>query len=384
MSEKKINNQNGLPKDGGGTESQATAFPKPVFVGADVPIRNLIARGKDVADRLKRKNEPDNARNAATWQAYKKIAVAVAKGGFDAFEKFAAKSTYNKACAAIRAYGPGLLSDLADTTLKRLNSKQPVPKEYIEAMENLVEILNAVCGYAFGEDRELLTPNELKPRKSKLQVLRGLPANWPHLVLEYAQTEMPGNTALHLTIALAMNSGARPAELAKGVLISRYGAELKITIPGGVKTRAIGDRGLGERWIRFGVDTPSRKLLDAALGDRDKVVLHGMKALDFCHAMIRIGRKLFPELKETVSPYAFRHRFASEMKAAGASWADIATALGHSTDKCTKTYGRARGKTDGSMNPTAVGAVKEPAAKRKPAGPAKSVGVAMDSLGMGG
>ncbi len=384
MSEKKINNQNGLQKNNGGAESQPTAFPKLVFAGADVPIRNLIVRAKDVAGRLKRKDEPDNARNAATWQAYKKIAVAIAKGGFGAFDNFAAKSTYNKACAAIRAYGPGLLSDLADTTLMRLNSKQPVPKEYIEAMENLVEILNAVCGYAFGEDRKLLTPNELKPRKSKLQVLRDLPVNWPHLVLEYAQTEMPENTALHRTIALAMNCGARPAELEKGVLISRYGAELKLTIAGGVKTRAIGDRGLGDRWIRICVDTPSRKLLDAALGDRDKVLLHGMKALDFCHAMIRIGRKLFPELKETVSPYSFRHRFASEMKAAGASWADIATALGHSTDKCTKIYGRARGKTDGSMNPTAVGAVKEPAAKRKPAGPSKSIGISLDGPGMGG
>ena len=383
MTIKNLNNQNGLPKEITENEIPVAAFPKPVFAGADVPIRDLIARAKDVADRRKRKDEPDNVRSAATWQAYKNITVAVAKGGFGAFEKFAAKSTYNKACAAIRAYGPGLLSNLADATLKRLNSKQPVPKEHIEAMENLVDILNAVCGYAFGEDRKLLTPNELKPRKSKLQVLRDLPVNWPHLVLEYAQTEMPGNTALHLTIALAMNCGARPAELAKGVLISRYGAELKLTIAGGVKSRAIGDRGLGDRWIRIGVDTPSRKLLDAALGDRDKVVLHGMKALDFCHAMIRIGRKLFPDLKETVSPYAFRHRFASEMKAAGASWADIATALGHSTDKCTKIYGRARGKTDGSMNPTAVGAVKEPAAKRKPAGPAKSVGMAMDGLGMG-
>jgi hypothetical protein len=383
MSNEKLKNPNGLPKGDAGKESQAAAFPAPVFAGADVSIRNLIARANEVANRLKRKDEPANACSAATLQAYKKIAIAVAKGGFGAFEKFAAKSTYNKACAAIRAYGPGLLSNLADTALKRLNSKQPVPKEFIGAMENLVDILNAVNGYAFGEDRTLLTARELKPRKSKLKVLRELPVDWAHLVLDYAQTMMPKNVVLHLTIAMAMNSGARPAELARGILISRYGVELKLTIAGGVKARAAGDRGLGERWIRFSVDTPSRKLLDAALGDKDKVMLQGMKALDFCHAMIRIGRQLFPELKETVSPYAFRHRFASEMKAAGASWADIATALGHSTDKCSKTYGRARGKTDGSMNPTAVGAAKEPAAKRKPAGPTQSMGISMDGPGMG-
>jgi integrase len=100
-------------------------------------------------------------------------------------------------------------------------------------------------------------------------------------------------------------------------------------------------------------------------------MLCGMDEKAFYYMISRLGRELYPTLGETLSPYCIRHQYATDLKAAGWEWGEIATALGQKTDKCTSVYGRARGKSDGSLVPTKVGAEAMPLEKRTAPGLAR-------------
>ncbi len=173
------------------------------------------------------------------------------------------------------------------------------------------------------------------PRRSKSASLKGLPPDWPELFLAEAGKQrgayLPRITALILT-------GCRPAELLAGITVQAVGTDaVRFVIPcakaGVGRLRSVtilqGDRyyeaakelAAAHSAIDLGGKKPSRK---NRLGDKVQT----------------IGHRAFPRRKEGISPYSFRHVFASDLKAGGYSDTAIAQALGHANVRTKSRYGR--------------------------------------------
>lgn len=337
-----------------------------------VLLRRYFLEALEFVQPLKRTYTPQTAPNAKSWDSYRRIVHNVWEGGSTFFNSIGSKSYYNKVCSAVRAIGPNFAGGLAKKYVAFIEQqRRPIPPFYVERFSVFLKNVSRLCegGDAFGEGKVFLTDKELEDRYSKLNLLPQLPIGWVGLMFSHALRTQGENRPLITGIALAANTGARPAEIAVGMKLSQCHEGLRLDIDNKIKERGTDDRGLGPRWIEMPVNTPSREYLRGLLGLEKEIMLRGMDEKVFCDTMIRICREIFPSLDETVSPYCIRHQYATDLKAAGWRWGEIATALGQRTDKCTSVYGRARGKSDGSLVPARVGADNAPAEKRKPPGP---------------
>ena len=84
----------------------------------------------------------------------------------------------------------------------------------------------------------------------------------------------------------------------------------------------------------------------------------------FSKTISRIGKLAFPKLDRAVTPYVFRHAFATDLRASGAHSAEaIAQALGHLSMRSMSAYGT-RGTTRPGARTHAVREVKAPIAPR--------------------
>lgn len=138
--------------------------------------------------------------------------------------------------------------------------------------------------------------------------------------------------------AICALTGARPSEIARGVRIELKSDGttqfLLISINGSKLTATTGQP---ERILRIKIDSVEAQHL-AAIAATGAVVV-GTHPANFCAAIIKAGRKAFPSLRETVSPYVFRHSLASDMKAAGIAPRSIAQVLGHQASESQQAYG---------------------------------------------
>jgi hypothetical protein len=337
-------------------------------------LRRYFLEARDYVQPLKRSYTAETVPNAKSWKSYLSIVTHVWKGGSTYFDSIDSKSYYNKVCSAVRACGPNYVEGLVKNYVDKIDRRIPIPTIYVERFVAFLKFVGRLCegGDAYGEGKVLLTGKDLEDRYSKLNLLPKLPVGWVGQMFSHALKTRGGNRPLITGIALAMNTGARPAEIAIGMKLSQCYGGLRFDIDNDIKERGEDDRGLGPRWIEMSINTPSREYLRGVLGLEKEIMLRGMDQKAFCDMIIRIGREIFTSLDETVSPYCVRHQYATDLKVAGWGWGDIATALGQRTDKCTSVYGRARGKSDGSLVPTRVGADATPLEKRKQPGLARS------------
>jgi len=97
--------------------------------------------------------------------------------------------------------------------------------------------------------------------------------------------------------------------------------------------------GLGEATARLTWPTPERSATGVILPPAER---HRRVSVSLGKRVERLGRIAFPRLTRPLTPYAFRHAIAAEMKASGAfSEAEIATALGHLSARTQQHYGSA-------------------------------------------
>jgi integrase len=163
-------------------------------------------------------------------------------------------------------------------------------------------------------------------------------------VVGWRETLLSHITPVHkLAAAVVALTGARPSEVARGIKlrIQRHGTDdlLFITIPG---TKITATAGQPERVLSIRTDTPIASFLVACLRSSGLETLTiSTCPANLCAAMIKAGRKAFPKLKETISPYTLRHAFASDLKAAGVGPEIIAAALGHRATETQQYYGYA-------------------------------------------
>lgn len=141
-------------------------------------------------------------------------------------------------------------------------------------------------------------------------------------------------------LAICALTGARPSEIARGVEIElvRKGATpfLRLRIKGSKVTEHSGQP---ERMLIVTIDSDAaRYLVQCAESGHSTITTH---PANLCAATIKAGRKAFPNLKESVTPYVFRHHLASQMKAAGIARKIIAQMLGHRATESQQAYGYA-------------------------------------------
>lgn len=146
--------------------------------------------------------------------------------------------------------------------------------------------------------------------------------------------------------AICILSGARPSEIAQGVMLSLVQKNNKPYLVMRIKGCKITDNsGQPERLLYVGMDSPEATFLGRLVqGQQSYVSTH---PANLCAAIIKAGKKVFPTLQETVTPYVFRHHFASKMKAAGLPPDVIAQTLGHRATESQQAYGYA-GSAGGS------------------------------------
>jgi integrase len=171
-----------------------------------------------------------------------------------------------------------------------------------------------------------------RPRYSKRRDLRGLPDDWQERIV----ARMPDYRLAALTNAV---TGCRPDELVTGVELAIEDDMLVVTIKGSKVTARTGQPWRRLSW-RLDSEWPLvRSLILAVQAGAFLVKIKCAKA--YSSAMRTAGRREWPGRKATVTPYCFRHAFASNMKALGMEALDIAAALGHCSDIAKKFYGSA-------------------------------------------
>jgi integrase len=139
--------------------------------------------------------------------------------------------------------------------------------------------------------------------------------------------------------AVSAMTGCRPSELEKGVRILLLDGMLVFAIAG---SKISQHSGQSKRVLSIDPATSTEggflsQLLSQCNGGMVASIRSG-KA--FTEAVASAGRRAFPHLRCRLSPYVWRHSFASELKAANVPPDEIAMALGHRVTETQECYGR--------------------------------------------
>jgi integrase len=137
--------------------------------------------------------------------------------------------------------------------------------------------------------------------------------------------------------------------LAKGVSVTKNGDSVTFRISG-IKTNS--GHGQPERTITISRTDLTARFIDA-LPDEGEVKVN---AGSLRTTLNRLSHRLWPKKKATISAYSFRHRAASDVKAAGVAPVVIAATLGHAVTKTQSMYGAsAQGSASRGEGITAAG-----------------------------
>ncbi|CDQ11958.1 conserved protein of unknown function [Acidithiobacillus ferrivorans] len=151
-------------------------------------------------------------------------------------------------------------------------------------------------------------------------------------------------------VSVAALTGARPAEIAKGVQVDKIaGGGLRFTIHGAKLDDATG-RGQKSRTIEVtradaAKSAEGRHLLAAGPAARE-VPLDGTPSA-FAHRVQRAGERAGVE---RVSPYDYRHSFADRARSDGAGRDELAAAMGHRSETSQAAYGGRAGTGGGGFS----------------------------------
>jgi len=192
--------------------------------------------------------------------------------------------------------------------------------------------------------------------KAKKPALKVLPPTWREDMWAYASEPEWQRARPQLLPALAvlLLTGCRPSEIQKGIRIAWRDHVLVVDIAG-TKCVDAGNRERGQPSRRYAfrtgldqeVSNPALRLLRlratqtfAKDGIGHCVVSHDADYL--YNSIVALGKAAFPKMRTRVSPYCFRHQYASDLKSdPSVSLEDAAKAMGHLSDYSIGKYGRA-------------------------------------------
>lgn len=159
-----------------------------------------------------------------------------------------------------------------------------------------------------------------------------LPRGWQDRIFDAARRED------RPAVAVLSISGARPAEIQKGVKIERLeNGGLKLTIRG---AKADEFRGSKSRELELKPEqvqeNKQASYLHKIAGDRGGTTVKTKDSENLSRRLSEVGQKN----GMNVSGYSFRHAFASDARAAGKEEKEIGAAMGHRSAVSTRSYGK--------------------------------------------
>ena len=258
------------------------------------------------------------------------------RGLLEVLQDTARPSTFYKRVAALRYFCFVRMDSLLDD-LRRLVGEVAVDGLAVQFSELLHQVQVLVCLQQQGMTQER------RRRRSKRQALAGLPFDWRTLLY---QRGCAGKYGLALLVSAL--TGARPYELVSGVEIWRQHDEtlrqdvihFKLM---GAKVKA--QQGQPERVISY-ASTDSNPLVVALVELLRNDLVEGRlfaqieNAANFTVEIRRLAKSLWPEHRQTVTAYCFRHQWSADLKAAGDADA-VSRGLGHVSAKTRRYYGTA-------------------------------------------
>lgn len=164
--------------------------------------------------------------------------------------------------------------------------------------------------------------------------------------------------ALRISWLTQCLTGARPAEIAKGVSATFKDGKLVLVVTG-AKVRK-GHAGQEKRELVFDVSSGMARMLFSLLDGRSSVIGNDRNANAYRSLVAYYCKKASPERKDTsrMSAYSAGHAFKADMKAENRSPTDIAAAMGHISTESASYYGGADKRT-GAVTPISVRATNK-------------------------
>lgn len=254
-------------------------------------------------------------------------------------------STYYTRVAALRFVVIHKIRHLLAQQDRQQRSHAP-DAQWLETVRALAIATGTLDAIPRGEGRCPI--KDRTPRRSKRQALRGLKQNWRESLI----ATLPDK---YRTACLVMAiTGCRPAELLKGVGVTSDGTRIVLHI-NGAKVRGI--QGQAFREITYDLTSGTVHPLVRELSERLRYQPIATVSLPSTVAAVtsairRAGHAIAPSKSQEITPYCFRHNFASDLKTTR-SRDEVAVALGHAVDATASRYGQ-RQMSKGALAPTTI------------------------------
>jgi integrase len=205
----------------------------------------------------------------------------------------------------------------------------------IDRIEHCLAVLRRYPPHGGEADSRWSVPPEGQTRKGKRRGLSRLPLNWREMIANAC----PAHSEYAEPLFLSALIGLRPSELVHGVIVGVKLDHIAVRIKGAKVTAKTGQP---LRGIAFPIDNVIAQMLARMVAERGK---HGLLRVSindprkFCDFVRSLSRQLFPPTEYIVTPYSFRHGFASDQKAQRAGGELLAKALGHVSGRSQRAYG---------------------------------------------
>lgn len=314
------------------------------------PLYQLANQCWIVAAGLRRGSETREGPQKRTTDEYLRMAAILIRRSFDApgglsevLQATECRSTFYKRLAAVQY----ALFQHHEMLMTRLTETADATQSE-RLMRQLTLHLRQLEKLSETRDTGFISPR--RKRSSKRQALRGLPSCWRH---DLYQRASHGKYALPILVAAL--TGCRPAELGYGIAVCREahpttGEEFIAFCIRGAKVKA--GQGQPGRIIKYSVDDPHpliREICNFAYSS-EEVPVQEVKidsAVNFTVEVRRLAKDLWPQHKQPITAYCFRHQWAADMKAFS-DGDSVSRGLGHVSAKTRRTYGTAaQGSADG-------------------------------------
>lgn len=337
--------------------------------------RRLRARGIEPSrngDAAQRKKMAGTA-SEATRHEYSKTGIRLLKNappGTDVWQWAAKKSSSKGAwyknraslqhtlVARIRKSKQGV--DTLNALLSDPSASPELIAKYGAALVMLVASANQLEAMPASGLPEALSGNgkTKRRRQTKARSLRDLPETWRQTVAAL----MP--KPLRICWLTQCLTGARPAEIAKGVQVTVKDEKL-ILVVAGAKVRK-GHAGQEWRELVFDSTSGMARMLLELLDEKSGFIGTDRNANAYRSSVAYYCKKVFPKRKgiAQISAYSARHAFKADLKAEQRPAEEIAKAMGHVSTESATYYG-GTGKRLGAVSPVSVRAanavkVREP------------------------
>lgn len=302
-----------------------------------------------------------------TIDQYRSDADRMHKRGETPLTMCTSKSTYYKYRAAwsfsYRALAKQLLDEIKEIKKNgRINEEdKPLIVEYIVKLKEATEKIKQYPPDYRGKNLEKSVNGEYESEwqkvknnapKSKSKRNQRLPNNFEDRFFDYVSEKKLKYTN---AIAISLLSGCRPEELKEGIVVELQSNGSIMIIIKGAKTHD-GKFGQDVRSFCVRADTSAFNHLKRQL----EFLNSPMKIMivspgSFGTQVTKYGKKCFSRMdkKNTISPYNFRHNFSKKIKQS-LSDVDVATVLGHCTDKSQDYYSKKNHSYSGQFEITNI------------------------------